>query len=139
MLDDLGLIATIEWLTSDFAARTGLRVALDLPGPELNIAKDVATALFRVLQESLTNVARHANAGAVEVKLSSSHAETRLQIRDDGKGIEPASMHKSGSFGLLGMRERAAMVGGALTIAGSPGAGTTIVMTVPAPAARASA
>ena len=137
MLDDLGLIATIEWLTSDFAARTGLQVAVDLPGPELNVAKDVATALFRVLQESLTNVTRHANASRVEVKLSTSGAEARLHIRDDGKGIEPASMHKSRSFGLLGMRERAAMVGGTLTIDGSPGAGTTIVMTVPTAATPA--
>jgi PAS domain S-box-containing protein len=135
MLDDLGLIATIEWLTGDFEARTGLQVGVDLPGPDLNVAKDAATALFRVLQESLTNVARHAGASRVDVKLSTSDAATRLEIRDDGKGMEPASMHKSGSFGLLGMRERAAMVGGTLTIDSSPGAGTTIVMTVPSPAA----
>ena len=134
MLDDLGLIATVEWLTGDFAVRTGLQVDVDLPGPELDVAKDVATALFRVLQESLTNVARHAHAIRVDVKLSTSGDEIRLQIRDDGKGIEPVSLQRSRSFGLLGMRERAAMVGGALTIDSGPGAGTTIVMTVPSPA-----
>src|SRR5262249_11301013 len=105
MLDDLGLVATIEWLTSDFASRTGLQVAVEMPRPELNVAKDVATALFRVLQESLTNVARHAGARSVKVKLTVTDRETRLQVHDDGKGIDSASLHKTRTFGLLGMRE----------------------------------
>jgi PAS domain S-box-containing protein len=131
MLDDLGLISTIEWLAHDFAGRTGIGVELDLPGPELAVEPSLSTALFRVLQESLTNIARHAGANRVEVRLDCSGSEIRLHVQDNGKGIDPAPTGRSRSFGLLGMRERASMVGGELVIESSPGAGTSIRMIVP--------
>jgi hypothetical protein len=131
MLDDLGLIATIEWLVGDFAGRTGVDIQMELPGPEFAVEPDLSTALFRVLQESLTNVARHAGASRAEVRLSCSESDIRLQVRDNGHGIDPDRADKGRTLGLLGMRERANMVGGELVIDSSPGAGTSIVMTVP--------
>ena len=131
MLDDLGLIATIEWLVGDFAGRTGVEIELELPGSELAVEPDLSTALFRVLQESLTNVARHAGASRAEVRLSRSDSDIRLQVQDNGHGIDPDRAGKGRTFGLLGMRERATMVGGELVIDSTPGAGTSIVMIVP--------
>ena len=131
MLDDLGLAATIEWLASDFASRTGIHVELDLPADELAVTKDVSTALFRVLQESLTNVARHAQASRVSIRLSCSSSEVRMAVSDDGKGMQAGANGKGLRFGLIGMRERAAMLGGEVRIESSPGAGTSVFMIVP--------
>ena len=131
MLDDLGLAPTIEWLVSDFSKRTGITVELSLPDSELEENAELSTALFRVLQESLTNVARHAGARHVRVELTCSDADVRLMVRDDGTGIGTRAENAPRSFGLLGMRERASMLGGELRIDSSPGAGTSIAMTVP--------
>jgi len=139
MLDDLGLLATIEWLANDFSRRTGIAVDLSLPGPEFEVDAELSTALFRVLQESLTNVARHAGAKRVRVVLTSSDSDVELGVHDDGKGISAPAGSGRKTFGLLGMRERAGMLGGELDVHSNAGAGTSIVMTVPrrAGAARA--
>jgi len=131
MLDDLGLVSTVEWLAHDFSERTGIVVTLDLPGPELVVGADLSTALFRVLQESLTNVARHAGASRVEVMLEQSDCEIRLHVRDNGKGIDLAAGGRNRTFGLIGMRERASILGGQVLIEGQPGVGTSVVMIVP--------
>ena len=131
MLDDLGLVSTIEWLVNDFSRRMGIAVDLALPGDDFEVDAERSTALFRVLQESLTNVARHSHATHVRVELTGTDNAVRLQVQDNGKGIDPAADEGHQTFGLLGMRERAGMLGGELTVRSSPGAGTTVVMIVP--------
>lgn len=131
MLDDLGLVATIEWLVSDFSRRTGIAVDLAMPGPELEVDAELSTALFRVLQESLTNVARHAGANRVRITLSGTESDVQLTVEDDGKGIGASLESAPRTFGLIGMRERARMLGGELAVHSNPGAGTSIVMIVP--------
>ena len=136
MLDDLGLLATIEWLVNDFATRSGIAVDLALPEEEFEFDPELSTALFRVLQESLTNVARHAGADRVRIMLSGTERDVRLTVDDNGKGIETSLEGTPKTFGLLGMRERASMLGGELTVRSNPGAGTSIVMIVPRRRAR---
>jgi len=131
MLDDLGLLATIEWLVNDFSKRTGIAVELTLPEAEFDLDPQVSTALFRVLQESLTNVARHAGASRVRIMLSGTESDVKLTVDDNGKGFGAALEGTPKTFGLLGMRERAAMLGGELTVHSKPGAGTSVVMIVP--------
>ena len=131
MLDDLGLVATVEWLVNDFTKRSGIAVDLDMPEQVLEVDARVSTALFRVLQEALTNVARHAGASRVHIELVSSGDEVQLVVSDNGKGIGVASHDAPKTFGLLGMRERAAMLGGELTVDSDPGAGTRVMMIVP--------
>ena len=87
MLDDLGLFATIEWLVNDFSRRTGIAVDLTLPESEFELDPQLSTALFRVLQESLTNVARHARASRVRIALSGAESDVKLTVEDNGKGI----------------------------------------------------
>ena len=125
------MLATIEWLVNDFAARSGIAVDLALPEEEFEFDPELSTALFRVLQESLTNVARHAGADRVRVVLSGTDSDVRLSVEDNGKGIEISLEDAPKTFGLLGMRERASMLGGELSVHGKPGAGTSIVMIVP--------
>jgi len=131
MLDDLGLIATMGWLANDFAKRTGIAVDVRLPEPDFEADPDLCTTLFRVLQEALTNVARHAHASNVTVSLTEEDGVVRLEVHDDGKGIDPAPHGRRKSFGLLGMRERAGMLGGHVTINSNPGAGTSVLLAIP--------
>jgi len=131
MLDDLGLLATIEWLVNDFSKRTGIAVELTLPEGEFDVDPQTSTALFRVLQESLTNIARHAGASRVRVTLSGTERTIQLAVHDNGSGIGVSLEGAPKTFGLLGMRERASMLGGQLTVRSDPGTGTSIVMTVP--------
>jgi PAS domain S-box-containing protein len=131
MLDDLGLVPTIEWLVHDFSQRSGVAVELDLPSSDFDVGADLSTAVFRVLQESLTNVARHANASRVAVVLRGSGHDVELQVQDNGKGISPVAAGGTKTLGVLGMRERAAMLGGKLILESEPNVGTSIVMTIP--------
>ena len=131
MLDDLGLVPTVEWLTHDFSKRTGIEVALQVPDFEFHVASDLATTIFRVLQESLTNVARHAGASHVDVTLSATNNDVQLHVRDNGKGIDAMAVGGARTLGLLGMRERARMLGGELIVDGAPGRGTAITLMVP--------
>lgn len=131
VLDDLGLAAAIEWLARQFTERTGIACNLDLPEAGPDLSQDARTALFRILQESLNNVARHAGAARVRVTLRHGDDSTRLLVEDDGKGISPQEIESPRSFGLLGMRERAAVFGGTLSIRGEAGVGTRVRVTIP--------
>jgi len=135
VLDAFGLVAAFEWQVQDFSERTGIRCDLESNLGLAKLERDTSTALFRVLQEALTNVARHANATQVGVKLElSSHDggdELRLEVRDDGRGVTPEHANGAHSLGLLGVRERARRLGGFAVIAGEPGKGTLLRVSVP--------
>ncbi len=94
MLDDLGLIAAVEWAAEEFEARTGTKCRLELPGNDSSIDSERATAIFRILQETLTNVARHASATAVEVRLLKESGSVILEVRDDGRGAPRSSYRR---------------------------------------------
>lgn len=134
ILDDLGFGEAVAWQTAEFSKRSGLEVVLDLHAAGLVADKDVATALYRIVQESLTNIARHARARRVEVSLTADDDAMVLTVRDNGTGIADAARHGSG-IGLVSMRERATALGGQLTIVSTPGRGTTITVTLPLDAA----
>ncbi|HKU74401.1 MAG TPA: sensor histidine kinase, partial [Pyrinomonadaceae bacterium] len=131
VLDDLGLVAAIEWQIEQFQARSGLKCHLTNNASEIELSRERATAVFRILQEILTNVLRHARASNVYVKLGRSKNYFELEVRDDGKGITVSQRRNSGSLGLLGMKERALLVGGEVRITGKEGSGTTVLVRVP--------
>jgi PAS domain S-box-containing protein len=132
MLDDLGLVATIEWAAEAFEGRTGTKCRLDLPREEIAIDPTVATAVFRIFQETLTNVARHASASEVEVRLAKIDNDLILEVLDNGKGFAEASLSSGESLGILGMRERALLFGGELEISSASGEGTKVRVRIPA-------
>lgn len=131
MLDDLGLGPSIEWYAHEFETRTGIECQVCTPPEDLELNQTQAIALFRIFQETLTNVARHADAKHVNIELVQHDGVVSLQIRDDGKGIDLSQVRGKHSLGLLGMRERVQMLNGSLEIQGRPGEGTTIVVQVP--------
>ena len=131
MLDNLGLTAAIEWLADEFVRTSGLACEVALPEQDVVLDRDTSTALFRILQESLTNIVRHAKASHVIVRLWDENRTTVLRVQDDGVGISPQSIAGAASFGLLSMKERAIMLGGTLDVAAGPGAGTIITARVP--------
>jgi signal transduction histidine kinase len=135
LLDDLGLFAALEWLASDFSQRTGVSCRFSPPSPELAVPREKATALFRIVQEALTNVARHAGASCVAIRVEAGGGLLKATVRDDGRGITPAQAEGPESFGLIGMRERAAHFGGRVRIQGRPKAGTTLSVEIPLEAA----
>ena len=128
---DLGLAAAVEWQTHEFQVRTGIPCKLRLLDQEVVVAPDVSTALFRIFQETLTNVARHAGATRTEVVLQRQRDGLVLLIRDNGRGFDPADPSFSKSLGLLGMRERAAILGGQVNISSAPGKGTSVAAWIP--------
>jgi len=130
ILDDLGLAAAAEWLGADLQKRTGIRCRVVLPDEEPSLPEPVATAMFRTLQEALTNVIRHADAGVVEVALEADEESICLTVADDGKGFDPAAVGGAG-FGLLGMRERVRAFEGTFDVASTPGEGTRIRVALP--------
>jgi PAS domain S-box-containing protein len=129
VLDDLGLAAAVEWQANDFAKRTGIGCRLSLPSDTLDIDGDQRTTCFRIFQECLTNISRHAHAETVDVSLSPLGKDLVLIVRDDGKGFREGA--RTTSLGLLGMRERAQVCGGELTIDSSPGKGTAVTLRIP--------
>ncbi len=129
---DLGLAAAVEWQLQEFQARTGIQCSYRLL-TRAAFAPDVSTALFRILQETLTNVARHAKATRAEVVLQKQGDRLVLWIRDNGRGFDQSDPSLSKSLGLLGMRERAAILGGQVKISSAPGKGTTVVAWIPFP------
>lgn len=131
ILDDLGLAAAIRWQAAEFTQRTGVVCETRLPDGDDPIASATALALFRVLQEALTNVARHAGAERVLIELSLEGSSAILTIGDDGRGIAPEALRRQNSLGLMGMRERALAFGGALEISAEVGRGTTVTVRVP--------
>jgi len=129
MLDDLGLAAAIEWQVEQFQERSGIRCELSMNRDEFELDDRVATSVFRIIQEALTNVARHAAADAVSITVEESDGEIRLEVRDNGKGFQPAP--KKRSYGLLGIRERVNMLGGEVEIQSKAGHGTRVRATIP--------
>jgi signal transduction histidine kinase len=131
LLDDFGLAAAIEWQLQEFEVRTGIATELDGADPDPPLSIERATGLFRIVQEALSNVAWHAQAQHVAVRLAHSPGELCLSVHDDGLGIGPEPLANPKSLGLLGMRERARLLGGEMDISGAPGAGTTLLVRIP--------
>lgn len=131
VLDDLGLVAAIEWQIEQFQLRSGLKCHWTNNANEIELDREKATAVFRILQEILTNVLRHAQASNLYVKLARSKHYFEVEVKDDGRGITESQRINPRSLGLLGMKERAALVGGDVRVTGKEGAGTTVVVRVP--------
>lgn len=132
MLDDLGLAAAVEWLSEEFGKHTRINIQLELKlEHEDAISKKVATAIFRIVQECLTNVARHAEAEHVLISLDCHDGKLMLLLSDDGKGMSAAGENKCNSYGVIGMRERTHSLGGMLHLLSTPGKGTTVVAIIP--------
>ena len=131
MLDDLGLAAAIEWQAREFQKRTGVHCEVRVPTQDLQLTRAQSTGLFRIFQETLTNVARHANAQRVVTTLAHEADALTLSVQDNGRGIQPSERAGARSLGLLGMRERTELLGGAFDIRGAPGEGTTVRVRIP--------
>jgi PAS domain S-box-containing protein len=129
---DLGLAAAVEWQVQEFEARSGIRCKVRLLTRQV-VASNASTAMFRIFQETLTNVARHAKATRAEVVLQKQRDRLVLLIHDNGRGFDQADPSLSKSLGLLGMRERAAILGGRVSISSAPGKGTTVTAWIPLP------
>jgi signal transduction histidine kinase len=132
VLDDLGLAAAIEWQAQEFERRTGATCVVHASlEDDVELDRSVSTALFRVFQEALTNVARHGEASSVEVHLDEADGVVRLEVGDDGKGIPPEALADPRSLGLVGIRERARRLGGTAVVTGAPSCGTTVSVRIP--------
>ena len=139
MLDDLGLVAAVEWLVEEFGKRTGIIIQFEMDVEERQckcqgadrLNTEVATAVFRIVQECLTNISRHAEAEHVLISLDCHNDKLMLLLSDDGKGIAVANEGKHNSYGVIGMRERAHSLGGTLHLLSIPGGGTTVVAIIP--------
>lgn len=129
---DLGLAAAVEWQVQEFQARSGVQCKVRLLIREV-VTSNVSTGMFRIFQETLTNVARHAKATRVEVVLQKERGRLVLLIHDNGQGFDQADASLSKSLGLMGMRERAAILGGQVNISSAPGKGTTVTAWIPLP------
>lgn len=134
-LEDLGFVPALEMLAQQTEARSGLRVRLALSGETVRLAPDLELAAYRIVQQALANVAAHAGASEAAVTVEFDERELRLTVRDDGRGFippdQPADLARNGHFGLMGMRERALLYGGKLTIESAPGQGTAIRAALP--------
>ena len=126
-------MAAVEWAAEDFQTRTGTRCRIDLPDADIALDPQRATALFRIFQETLTNVARHAGATQVDVRLGQENGDLILEVGDNGQGISEEQLSAKTSLGILGMRERVLLLGGTLTIRGTPGKGTIVRVVIPDP------
>jgi len=131
VLDHLGLKAAIEWQAKKFMEWGGLNCFLDLPHGQISLPSSVATSVFRIFQETLTNIARHAKASNVNIRLGIEDTVMLLEIEDDGKGIPAHRISGKDSFGLIGIRERVHQLGGKVTFKGVKGKGTTVTVTIP--------
>jgi two-component system sensor histidine kinase UhpB len=134
VLDDYGVAAALHWYGNQFSERTGIAAVLQLDELSARLPSQWETALFRIAQEALTNVAKYAHAKTVTVMLEEFKDSIRLTIADDGIGFDPQTHHQPGAkpeWGLINMRERAQATGGSLTVETAPGKGTRIVVEVP--------
>ena len=131
VLDDLGLPAALEWQAAEFEARTGIACRVRCDPEAEGVPAEHATALFRIFQEALTNVARHVQAKNVHVDLEKRDGTFHLKIQDDGRGIVDAELQAPTSLGLLGMRERADLLGGKTTIRRADPTGTVVEISLP--------
>jgi signal transduction histidine kinase len=137
VLDNLGLAAAIEWQAMDFQKSTGVRCQVSIHVTESIWDREFSTVCFRIFQETLTNIIRHANATQVEVVLTQADNELILIVSDNGRGISDKDVADARSIGITGMRERVAQVGGEVSFLGVPNKGTTVTMRVPIPEAVA--
>jgi signal transduction histidine kinase len=133
VLDHLGLEAALNEEAVQFSRRSGIECRLTTEGMDGQLPNAIETAAFRIFQESLTNVARHAEASKVDAECAVREGLLLLRIRDDGVGMDAAAVNNPGSLGLLGMLERAAGVGGHLEFSTAPGIGTEVFLTLPIP------
>lgn len=130
MLDDLGLVPALEWLVRKFTERSGVACTLSVD-EALELPEPYATAVFRIVQESLANIAKHAGASEATVHIEKLPGAVKLAVQDDGCGFSPATPRKPQSLGLLGLRERAHLLKGKIVIESAPGKGTSIRVSIP--------
>jgi signal transduction histidine kinase len=131
ILDDLGLISAIEWGTEEFQKRSGIECNLVISVEELAVDENVTIAVFRIFQESLTNIARHSGATKIEVTIKKAGDLLQMEITDNGVGISEEQINSSKSLGLIGMNERASVFGGKLKISREASGGTTVRVYIP--------
>jgi two-component system, NarL family, sensor histidine kinase UhpB len=131
ILDSLGLAAAVEWQVGEFKKRTGIDTRLQKISDLPDLDESIKTGVYRIIQESLTNIARHAQATSVDVSLQLHNDLLRVEIIDNGKGFEKALLDHPESLGLLSIRERARMIGGNALIQGNPGKGTHVILETP--------
>ena len=131
VLDQIGLAAALEWQGQEFRARTGIEVVVEQACNGIPIPDDLGSSAFRIVQESLTNVARHAKATHVTIRVGQTDTHLTLEVSDNGVGCAAACLDGTKSLGLVGMRERALACGGEFSISGKPGLGTTVRLRVP--------
>lgn len=131
LLDDLGLVAAMEWQLQEFEKRSGIHTRFEGGGEELSLPESIKTALFRIFQESLTNVARHSQANTVSVHFSQQNGNLVLSIEDDGKGFDRQQVAEKRTLGILGMKERTSMMDGTYDIVSKPGNGTIVTVKIP--------
>lgn len=127
---DQGLVAAVQWMAAGFEKRNGTRVTVRRSSEQINVPRELQLVAYRTAQEALTNVAKHARATAVDIDLSDREGVLTLEVSDNGQGLSPEALRKAKSFGLLGLKERAAKVGGWLDISSSP-RGTSVILSVP--------
>jgi PAS domain S-box-containing protein len=133
LLDDLGLLAAIEWQGEEFERHAGIKCEMTIDAQNMELDQDFSTAVFRIFQEALTNVARHADATKVKVGLREKAGRLELKVRDNGKGIPEGKISDPKSFGIVGMKERVYFLGGKIEIKGVQDKGTIIKMIIPLP------
>ena len=131
LLDDLGLSAAIEWQAEEFERRTGIRVNMDITQNDIKLDENLATSIFRIFQEALTNITRHARATKVTVHFKQKNKNLELLVQDNGIGITEEQINHGQSFGIIGIQERTEFMGGQVNINGTPEKGTKIMLTVP--------
>jgi signal transduction histidine kinase len=132
ILDDLGLLPALLWLFGRYYAQTGVRVAVEHGGLDRRLEPEVETAAYRIVQEALTNVARHADTGTASVRCTVEDGTFVIEVHDEGVGFDGAAASREAlKFGLVGMEERARLVGGTLTVTSEPGKGTSVVASLP--------
>jgi signal transduction histidine kinase len=131
ILDDLGLYSAIEWQLTEFKKSSGINYSLSFIPRDLEIDKKISLTVFRILQESLTNIARHSKATRVQVNIKSGKAAIKVIVRDNGIGISKEKISNHKSFGLVGMKERARTYGGKVIIRSNESEGTTIILEIP--------
>lgn len=136
LLDHLGLLPAIEWQSEEFQKRTGIMCRVTFSSQEIDLDRDISTTIFRIFQEALTNIARHAGATMVDIALSVEGNLLRLRIHDNGIGITKNQIDNPRSFGLMGMRERTLFCNGTFEIFTDASGGTMVVVGIPLADAR---
>jgi len=131
LLDDIGLVAAIEWQAEEFQKRTEIKTDVAARTNYVGLAEEKRTAIFRIFQETLTNVARHADASRVSICLRKRAKSLELEVRDNGRGITEEQIADHHALGIMGIQERVRMMGGKVQINGAPDKGTKVLVTIP--------